>query len=248
MPDPTPAIVAALTPIISLQNAGICYRPLRTLFTKNKKEIWALRNLTLDIHEGEKLGILGRNGCGKSTLMRVLAGIYGVDEGTVTFHKKNTHVELLSLGVGIESNLTGRENAVLSGMLMGKTRKYMLGRLNEIHEFSGLGDFFDYPVYTYSSGMNVRLGFSVAMETDPDVLLIDEVLGVGDQVFMDKSSKALKEKFTGNRTVVLISHQPSNIKQLCSRAVWLERGTILAHGNPDEVVKFYELNVHKYTT
>jgi lipopolysaccharide transport system ATP-binding protein len=258
MPDPaspSPAVAAvapapavpAQTPIISLRNAGICYRPLRTLFTKNKKEIWALRNLTLDIYEGEKLGILGRNGCGKSTLMRLLAGIYGVDEGTITFHKKNTHVELLSLGVGIEGNLTGRENAVLSGMLMGKSRTYMRERLEEIQKFSGLGDFFDYPVYTYSSGMHVRLGFSVAMETDPDVLLIDEVLGVGDQVFMEKSSKALREKFTGNRTVVLISHQPGNLKTLCSRAVWLEQGTILAQGKPDEVIKFYEANVHNYT-
>ncbi|MDR1497531.1 MAG: ABC transporter ATP-binding protein [Puniceicoccales bacterium] len=239
--------MSELAPIITLQNAGICYRPLRSLFTKNKKEIWALRNLNLTFYEGEKLGILGRNGCGKSTLMRVLAGIYELDEGRITFHKKNLHVELLSLGVGFESNLTGRENAVLNGMLMGKSRQYMLERLDSIHEFSGLGDFFDYPVYTYSSGMNVRLGFSVAMETDPDILLVDEVLGVGDKIFHEKSSRALKEKFTGNRTVVLISHQPANLKSLCTRAVWLERGAILAQGDPGEVSKFYEENIHAYT-
>jgi lipopolysaccharide transport system ATP-binding protein len=132
-------------------------------------------------------------------------------------------------------------------MLMGKSRKHMLGRLESIHEFSGLGEFFDYPVYTYSSGMNVRLGFSVAMETDPDILLVDEVLGVGDQIFHEKSSKALKEKFNGNRTVVLISHQPSNLKSLCSRAIWLEKGAILAEGSPVEVSAFYEKNIHSYT-
>ncbi|MDR3228325.1 MAG: ABC transporter ATP-binding protein [Puniceicoccales bacterium] len=233
--------------IISLRNAGVCYHPLRTLFSKTKKEIWALRGLNLDIYEGEKLGVIGRNGSGKSTLMRVLTGIYGLDEGTITRHKKDTHVELLSLGVGFEGTLTGRENAVLNGMLMGKSRKYMTARLDAIHEFSGLGDFFDYPVYTYSSGMNVRLGFSVALETDPDVLLIDEVLGVGDQVFAQKSSAALKEKFKGNRTVVLISHNASSIKDLCERAIWLERGQILAQGNPADVAKFYETNIHKYT-
>ncbi|MDR0535965.1 MAG: ABC transporter ATP-binding protein [Puniceicoccales bacterium] len=235
------------TPVISLNDAGICYRPLRGFFNKKAKDIWALRHLTLDIRNGEKLGILGRNGCGKSTLMRLLARIYSPDEGRIIYHQKDVHVELLSLGIGFEGNLTGRENAVLSGMLMGKTRKYMLGRLATIQDFSGLGDFFDYPVYTYSSGMNVRLGFSIAMETNPDVLLVDEVLGVGDQVFMKKSTDALREKFQGNHTVVLISHFPDQIRQLCTRAVWLERGKILAEGEPGEVSKYYRENVHKYT-
>ncbi|MDR1816882.1 MAG: ATP-binding cassette domain-containing protein [Puniceicoccales bacterium] len=233
---------------MSLRNAGICYRPLRTLFSKTKKEIWALRGLNLDIFEGEKLGILGRNGSGKSTLMRVLTGIYGVDEGEVIRHKRGAHVELLSLGVGFESVLTGRENAILNGMLMGKSHAHMSERIEKIHDFSGLGEFFDYPVYTYSTGMAARLGFSVALETDPDVLLIDEVLGVGDQVFAQKSSTALKEKFTGDRTVVLITHAAPIIRELCARAIWLERGKILAQGTPDEVIKFYEKDVHKYTT
>ncbi|WP_043587768.1 ABC transporter ATP-binding protein [Geminisphaera colitermitum] len=234
-------------PIITLRNAGVCYRPLRTLFSKTKREIWALRNLNLDIREGEKLGIIGRNGSGKSTLLRVLTGIYNLDEGEMTLRKPDTQIQLLSLGVGFEGILTGRENAILNGLLMGKTRKYMNQRLDAIHEFSGLGEFFDYPVYTYSSGMNVRLGFSVAMETDPDIFLIDEVLGVGDQVFAEKSSTALKEKFKGDRTVVLITHSAITTQQLCSRVVWLEKGTILAEGKPDEVMDFYKKNVHKYT-
>ncbi|MDR2513297.1 MAG: ABC transporter ATP-binding protein [Puniceicoccales bacterium] len=244
-PD-TNAAPATQTPIISIRNAGICYRPLRNLFNRKMKEVWALRNLNLDLYEGEKLGILGRNGCGKSTLTRLIAQIYAPDEGTITYHKKDIHVELLSLGIGFESNLSGRENAILSGMLMGKSRKYMISRLEKIREFSGLGDFFDLPVYSYSSGMAMRLGFSVAIETAPDILIVDEVLGVGDQVFMEKSSKALKGKFQGNRTVILISHSPHKIKELCTRAIWLERGAILAEGDPGKVSDHYLQNVHLY--
>ena len=232
--------------LITLRNAGLCYRPLRTMFARTKKEIWALRGLNLEIKEGEKLGVIGRNGCGKSTLMRVLAGIYGLDEGSITIARKGVHVELLSLGVGFEGNLTGEENAILNGMLMGKSRKHMLGRIDKIKEFSGLGDFFDYPVYTYSSGMNLRLGFSVALETDPDVLLIDEVLGVGDQLFSEKSEAALQEKFTSNRTVVLISHNTDTIARLCERAVWLEKGQILAEGDPAEVANKYQRGAANY--
>lgn len=230
---------SSMTSLISLDNVGLCYRPLRTIFSRTKKEIWALRGLNLQIYEGEKLGIIGRNGCGKSTLMRILAGIYGVDEGRVQFARPNVHVELLSLGVGFEGNLTGAENAVLNGMLMGKSRAHMLERLDRIRIFSGLGEFFDYPVYTYSSGMNLRLGFSVAMETDPDVLLIDEVLGVGDEAFMEKSETAIKEKFTSDRTVVMISHDAAVIRRMCQRAVWLENGRILAEGDPATVTEKY---------
>lgn len=237
-----------MKPLISLKNAGICYRPHRTILSKTKKEIWAVRGLDLTIYEGEKLGIIGRNGCGKSTLMRLLAGIYSTDEGEITYHRKDCHVELLSLGVGFEGNLSGAENAVLNGMLMGKSRAHMLERLPVIREFSGLNEFFDMPVYTYSSGMGVRLGFSVAMETDPDVLLVDEVLGVGDEVFAKKSEAALKEKFAGDRTVVLISHDAKTIKRMCTRAVWLEKGEILAEGNPAEVAAAYHANVHNYTS
>ncbi len=207
-----------------------------------------MRGLDLVIHEGEKLGIIGRNGCGKSTLMRLLAGIYSSDAGEVTYHRKDCHVQLLSLGVGFEGNLSGAENAVLNGMLMGKSRTHMLSRIDAIREFSGLNEFFDMPVYTYSSGMALRLGFSVAMETDPDVLLIDEVLGVGDEVFVKKSEAALKEKFAGNRTVVLISHDAATIERMCTRAVWLEKGKILAEGHPAEVAAKYHAGVNAYTS
>lgn len=234
----------AMTPLITLENVGLCYRPLRTIFSRTKKEIWALRGLNLEIYEGEKLGVIGRNGCGKSTLMRVLAGIYGIDEGKMRSQRAGVHVELLSLGVGFEGNLTGAENAVLNGMLMGKSRSHMLERLDKIRDFSGLGEFFDYPVYTYSTGMNLRLGFSVAMETDPDVLLIDEVLGVGDESFMARSEAALKEKFTSDRTVILISHDASIINRMCGRAVWLEKGRIMEVGNTATVTEKYQQALH----
>lgn len=234
-------------PLISLRNVGICYRPHRTLFSKTKKEIWAVRGLDLDIREGEKLGVLGRNGCGKSTLMRLLAGIYEADEGAVTHHREACHVQLLAIAVGFEGNLSGAENAVLNGLLMGKSREHMLSRLDAIREFSGLGEFFDMPVYTYSSGMSLRLGFSVAMETDPDVLLIDEVLSVGDEVFLRKSEEAIARKFDDTRrTVVFISHDAASIERLCTRAVWLEQGRILAEGSPAEVAAAYHRGVGAY--
>lgn len=240
MPEPRP--------IISLRNVGVRYRPKQNIFNKIKKEVWALRGLNLDVMEGENLGILGRNGCGKSTLMRLLAGVFEQDEGTLVFGKKDPHVQLLAVAVGFEGNLNGEENAVLNGMLMGKSAKHMRSRIASIREFSGLGDFFDMPVNTYSSGMALRLGFSVAMETDPDVLLIDEVLGVGDAVFLEKSRRAIREKFMGDRTVILISHDPKIIASICTRAVWLEKGQILAEGDPEEVAAKYHAGARAYTS
>jgi lipopolysaccharide transport system ATP-binding protein len=226
-------------PIISLRGVGLYYNPRLTIFSKMEKTFWALRGLDLTIFEGEKLGIIGRNGCGKTTLMRLLARIYQPDEGEIVYHRADCHLELLSIGVGFEGNLSGAENAVLNGMLMGKSRAHMLGRLTAIRDFSGLGDFFEWPVSTYSSGMITRLGFSTAMEVDPDVLLIDEVLGVGDAEFLAKSQAAVRAKFQSDRTVVLISHDPAIIQSICTRAIWLDRGKILAEGSAAEVSDFY---------
>ena len=226
--------------LINLQNVGLRYRNPMNFFSKKKKDFWALTDLSFTIYEGEKLGIVGRNGSGKSTLMRILAGVYAVDRGSVEIFRKNLHVQLLTLGIGFEGSLTGRENAVLNGLLLGKTRRYMLSRLESIKEFSELGDFFEKPVYTYSSGMNARLGFAVAMETDPDVLLIDEVLGVGDSRFQEKSRLAIQEKFTSEQTVVLISHDANTIRNLCSRAIWIENGKNMADGEVQVVSEAYE--------
>ncbi len=220
--------------ILSAQNVGLCYR-LRKQLLQKPREIWALRGLDFQIFEGEKLGLLGRNGVGKSTLMRMLAGIFAPSEGKLLWHKK-LHVQLLSLGVGFEGSLSGRENAVLNGMLLGKSRQTMLERVEAIKEYSELGDFFEYPVNTYSSGMVMRLGFSVAMECDPDVILLDELLGVGDFAFQEKSEKTLKQKFHGDKTMVLISHHLDILENLCTRVLWIEHGGVRMSGSPKEVV------------
>ena len=155
--------------LLTVKDVGLCYRLHKQIFHK-PQEIWALKSLSFQLYQGEKLGIIGRNGTGKSTLMKLLGGIFSPSRGTLTWHKK-VHVQLLSLGVGFEGSLTGRENAILNGMLLGKSRKTMLSRVEAINDYSELGEFFDYPVNTYSSGMMIRLGFAVAMESDPDVLL-----------------------------------------------------------------------------
>lgn len=224
--------------IIRLENTGVFYRSKRS--SKKVAQPWALRGLNLDIKRGEKLGVVGRNGCGKSTLLRLLADIIEPDEGHIIRSHTNLHVQLLTLGVGFEGHLSGAENAVLSGLFMGKSRRHMLDRLDEIRDFSGLGDAFDRPVNTYSSGMNARLGFSIALQTDPDVFLIDEVLGVGDHSFLVKSQAAIREKFRDDTTVVLISHDARIIAEICKRAVWLERGQILGDGDPATVTQAYE--------
>jgi lipopolysaccharide transport system ATP-binding protein len=234
---------ASDVPLISLRHVGLAYaNPLARLRPGKDRRIHALRDVSFDVHEGDKLGIIGRNGCGKSTLMRILARVYEPDTGTVTFSRE-VHTQMLSLGVGFEGSLTGRENAVLNGMLLGKTRAHMLGRLDKIQTFSELGDFFEMPVATYSSGMVLRLGFSVAMETAPDVLLIDEVLGVGDASFARKSQQAIEERFTSHHTIIMISHDPNIIAGLCNRAVWIEQGRTMADGTPAEVTAAY-LKVH----
>lgn len=230
--------------IAKIRNVYLKYRIHRQALSKQTANIWALQGVDLNIYKGEKLGIIGRNGSGKSTLMKLITGIIDQDSGTVEFSKKY-NIQLLTLGVGMEGSLTGRENALLNGMLLGRSHRYMLKHVEKIKEFSELGKFFDYPVNTYSSGMVARLGFSVAMESNPDVLLLDELLGVGDMSFFQKSQKALQDRFQSERTVVLISHDPNTISALCTRAVWLERGKIIMEGDPSKIMESY---LHGLTT
>ena len=226
--------------LIQLVNAGVYYRGGWSLSRHPERSPWALRGLNLEIRRGEKLGIVGRNGCGKSTLLRLLSGIISPDEGSIRYIRPDLHVQLLALGVGFEGALSGAENAILSGLFMGKSRRYMESKLDEIQAFSELGDAFHRPVNTYSSGMNSRLGFSIALQTDPEVFLIDEVLGVGDHAFLKKSQAAIRDKFKPETTVILISHDAHVIGEVCSRAVWMNRGAILAEGPPETVCKAYE--------
>ncbi len=226
-------------PILSLRNIGVFYKRRRGIFGE---QFWALKNISFDLYHGETLGIIGRNGVGKSTLLRLMAGIIKPNKGT--FINRGYHASLLSLQLGFIPYLSGRENAILSGMFMGLRKKEVKAKMDAIIEFSELDDFIDQPIATYSSGMKARLGFSVAFQVDPDILLIDEVLGVGDAEFRQKSTKVMQEKIRSNKTIVFVSHQTGIVKQLCNRVVWIEEGISKAEGEADEVLKEYHQFLH----
>jgi len=200
---------------------------------------WALRDVSFDLYTGETLGIIGRNGVGKSTLLRVLAGILAPDIGQLHFHRKGLRISLISLGAGFAPYLSGRENAILSGMLLGATKNEMHERMEAIVAFSELDGFFEEPVNTYSTGMRARLGFSVAFHVDPDVILLDEVLGVGDEAFRKKSTAAMKERIKSDKTAVLVSHSIQLIKEVCDRIVWIEGGRVQVQGEVSIVLAAY---------
>jgi lipopolysaccharide transport system ATP-binding protein len=222
-------------PVLSLRNIAVSYRRRAGMLRWNN--YWALKDVNFDLYHGETLAVLGRNGAGKSTLLRVLADIISPDRGTV--RRNGCSISLLSLRVGFIPHLTGRENAVLSGLLMGLKRREVERMMDAIIDFSELGEFIDEPVRTYSSGMNARLGFSVALHADPDILLIDEVLGVGDLEFRKKSTQALREKIKSDKTVVLVTHTPQTVRDLCDRAVWIDQGVTRIEGDREEVLAQY---------
>jgi lipopolysaccharide transport system ATP-binding protein len=225
-------------PIIKLQDITLTYKTRMSFF--RHQEFCALDNVSFSIEKGETLGIVGNNGCGKSTLLKVLAGIYQPDSGIIT---KNCHsISLLSLGVGFDQELSGRDNAVLSAMLLGASKKQALAVLSDIVEFSELGKFIEQPVKTYSSGMKARLGFAVAIKLDVDLLLIDEVLGVGDAGFRQKAEQAMLNKINSEQTVVFVSHSEGQVKKLCERAVWLDKGQVKIVGDTKSVYAEYKNN------
>jgi lipopolysaccharide transport system ATP-binding protein len=224
------------SPIMELRNVGTYY--WRRQGYLRQERYWAVRDVSFRLYRGETLGVIGRNGAGKSTLLKLLAGIVRPNRGELINH--GCQATLLSLQVGFLPGLSGRQNAILSGMLLGLHKRQVEQQLEAIKDFSELGEFFEQPVQTYSSGMGARLGFSVAFLLDPDVLLIDEVLGVGDANFRAKSTAAMQEKIRSNKTIVLVSHSDPTIRQLCDRAVWIEDGVSLAEGATDEVLRDYQ--------
>lgn len=207
---------------------------------KSKVETFeAIHGISFDVQEGEIMGIIGKNGSGKSTLLRAMAGIFSPDEGTIDLHGHT--VSLLSIGVGFQKKLTGRENIILSGMLLGFSEKQVRGKMDEIIEFSELGDFIDKPVKTYSSGMYSKLAFSITAVLKTEIMLIDEVLSVGDAKFKKKSYKKMKELITDSkRTVIIVSHSSDTIRKLCNTVLWLHDGNIKMQGSVDEVLPLYE--------
>ncbi len=207
---------------------------------KSKVDIFeAVKGVSFQVKQGEIIGITGKNGSGKSTLLRAVAGIFAADEGSIDLHGHT--VSLLSIGVGFQKKLTGRENVYLSGMLLGFSEEQIQQHMKEIIEFSELGSFIDKPVRTYSSGMYSKLAFSITAILETEIMLIDEVLSVGDSKFKKKSYKKMKQLISNcNRTVIIVSHSSDTLRQLCSRVIWLHDGLIKMDGTPDEVLPQYE--------
>lgn len=207
---------------------------------KTRKETYeAVRGVSFSVPKGEILGIIGKNGSGKSTLLRAIAGIFSPDEGSIWLNTES--ISLLSIGVGFQKNLPGRENILLSGMLLGFSEEYIMEKMDEIIKFAGLGKFIDMPVKTYSSGMYSKLAFSITAILETDIMLIDEVLSVGDAKFKKKSMKKMKSLINDeNRTVVIVSHSISTLRKLCSSMLWLHDGEIKMIGETNEVLNAYE--------
>lgn len=209
-------------------------------------DFWAVRDVSFTVPPGETFGLIGRNGSGKSTLLKMLARIYQPDEGRVVLNGRVS--SMLEVGSGFHPELSGRENIFLNGSILGLTRKQVTARFDEIVDFSGVETFIDQPVKNFSSGMYVRLGFAVAVHTEPDILIVDEILSVGDGAFREKSRKKFAE-FTGQgRTVILVSHSLTQIREMCEHVAWMHEGRVRALGPVDEVVEAYESSIESETS
>jgi len=200
-------------------------------------EFWALKDVSFKLDKGDRLGILGLNGAGKSTLLKVIAGVYEPTEGSVK--RKGKIAPLLELGAGFDLQYTGAENIYLYGSVLGFSHSFIDSKYNEIVEFSELGKFIDVPLKNYSSGMRSRLGFSIATIVKPEILILDEVLAVGDAKFRKKSEKKIKSMFEDGATVLFVSHSVDQVERLCNKAIILEHGKIIAKGPVKEVANIY---------
>jgi ABC-type polysaccharide/polyol phosphate transport system ATPase subunit len=211
--------------------------PVPRQYRKEDIQSSGVRKISLEVKQGEVLGIVGRNGSGKSTLLKMMAGVFPPDSGTIS--TRGSVSLLAGVGVGFHKELTGRENAYLYGALMGRTQTQIDELIDEIRSFAELEHHFDRPIRTYSSGMKSRLGISVATAFKPDLLLIDEVLGVGDASFRKKSEERVKEMIAESGTVVIVSHSLGLLSSICSRIILLENGSIVSSGDPNETLKNY---------
>jgi lipopolysaccharide transport system ATP-binding protein len=207
------------------------------LVSKTSRDFWALEDICLDVSKGETLGVIGHNGAGKSTMLKHLAGIMVPTKGQINVEGRLS--ALIEVGAGFHQDLTGRENVFLNGVILGMTRAEVARKFDEIVEFSGLEDFIDTPVKRYSSGMYARLGFAVAAHLDPDILVIDEVLSVGDFVFQQKSLQKMRSIARGGATVLFVSHNLRAVSDLCARTVLMDAGRIVADGPTSQVIQNY---------
>jgi ABC-2 type transport system ATP-binding protein/lipopolysaccharide transport system ATP-binding protein len=236
--------------LIRLDRVSLCYR-LATKKIPSLKEyaihlvsgslayskLWALRDVSLEVAPGESIGIVGHNGAGKSTLLKVISRVLRPTEGRIAID--GTVAPILELGTGFDFELTGRENIYLNALLLGRLRREVDERLETIIDFSGLREFIDSPIRNYSSGMLARLGFSIATAWVPDVLILDEVLAVGDARFLRRCERRIQELVEGGSTMLLVSHHPQAVRQLCERCVWLEKGRLREDGPAGEVIDRY---------
>lgn len=202
------------------------------------EEFWALKNVSFEVKKGEVLGIIGHNGAGKSTLLKVISGILKPTEGMV--RTNGAVVPMLELGSGFDYDLTGRENVFLNGAILGYSEEFLKSKYDEIVAFSELGQFIDTPLRNYSSGMVMRLAFSIATVVNPDILIVDEILAVGDAEFQEKSKKRMLELMGGGTTVLFVSHSLEQIREMCDHVLWLEHGQVKMYGKPRPVCDAYE--------
>lgn len=228
-------------PVIEVAGVSLSYRRGVRLHTwlrqRQDRDFRALKEVSLTLREGEVLGLVGRNGSGKSTMGMLLAGILQPDQGSIERHGR---IQLLSLGIGFNNELSGRDNVFVNAALLGLSRRKVLQHLDDIIEFSEIGEFIDEPIRTYSAGMRSRLAFAIATVIQPDVLILDEVLSTGDDSFRHKAEARMREMKGKAKCVVMVSHSANQIKKLCSRVVWLERGHLILDGKPKQVMPEYE--------
>lgn len=237
--------------MIKADNVSLCYRMSfdRVLSIKEYivqlikgelkyQEFWALRNVSFEVNKGEVLGIVGNNGAGKSTLLKIISGILKPTEGSVQVF--GNVVPMLELGSGFDYDLTGRENIFLNGSILGYSEQFLKEKYSEIEAFSELGQFIDVPLRNYSSGMVMRLAFSVATVVNPDILIVDEILAVGDAAFQEKSRARMMELMSGGTTVLFVSHNIAQIRGMCDRVVWLEHGQMKMIGDTKTVCDAYQ--------
>lgn len=201
------------------------------------EDFTALENISFSVKRGETLGLIGRNGAGKSTILKVISGILKPTCGSVTC--RGSVVPMLELGSGFDFDLTGRENVFLNGAILGYSEQFLREKYDEIAAFSELGDFIEVPIRNYSSGMLARLAFSVATEVNPEILIVDEILSVGDASFQEKSRRRMMELMGGGTTVLFVSHSLAQIREMCDRVIWLEHGRVKMFGKAKEVCDAY---------
>ena len=233
---------------IEVENLCISYRGLKSYSIKQNllhgkrsraEEFQAVNNVSFRVEKGEIVGLIGKNGSGKSTMLRAIAGIFSPNSGTINLHGHS--VSLLSIGVGFQKELSGRDNILLSGMLLGFSEEQIREHMDEIIQFSELGKFIDAPVRTYSSGMHSKLAFSITAVLETDIILIDEVLSVGDSRFKKKSYAKMKKLISDtNRTVVIVSHDMKTIRDLCSKVLWINDGEMVQFGDTETVLEAYD--------